>query len=219
MECCKDLKFVPFCLPWTKKGFLSKLFLLLPCIATNKVEIHEETLISIVDNHFDVTWINSHAIKQNFNTPLQIRWYPGFNCCSFHSPRPRYIKKFFFSNMQLFTQSISVLYTGKIVLHYYVRFLQIWSHIQPPSPFTWFTALYLMRFWNSHYMLAVTNCHLIEPSLCPRPALSYNNIVILWLKIVCPCGCEAATLKEEARKLEYWQQSNFMIDIRRHQIQ
>ena len=34
-------------------GLLGKLFLLLPCITTNKVKIHEETLIT--NNCFDVT--------------------------------------------------------------------------------------------------------------------------------------------------------------------
>ena len=36
-----------------RNGLLGKLFLLLPCITTNKVEIHEET--SIANNRFDVT--------------------------------------------------------------------------------------------------------------------------------------------------------------------
>ena len=36
-----------------KNGLLGKLFLLLPCITTNKVEIHEETLIA--NDRFDVT--------------------------------------------------------------------------------------------------------------------------------------------------------------------
>jgi len=35
-----------------KNGLLGKLFLLLPCITTNKVEIHEET--SIANDRFDV---------------------------------------------------------------------------------------------------------------------------------------------------------------------
>ena len=36
-----------------RNGLLGKLFLLLPCITTNKVEIHEET--SIANDRFDVT--------------------------------------------------------------------------------------------------------------------------------------------------------------------
>ena len=36
-----------------RNGLLSKLFLLLPCITTNKVEIHEET--SIANDRFNVT--------------------------------------------------------------------------------------------------------------------------------------------------------------------
>ena len=36
-----------------RNGSLGKLFLLLSCITTNKVEIHEETLIA--NNHFNVT--------------------------------------------------------------------------------------------------------------------------------------------------------------------
>jgi len=36
-----------------RNGLLGKLFLLLPCITTNKVKIHEKTLIA--NNHFDVT--------------------------------------------------------------------------------------------------------------------------------------------------------------------
>ena len=36
-----------------RNGLISNLFLLLPCITTNKVEIHEET--SIANDRFDVT--------------------------------------------------------------------------------------------------------------------------------------------------------------------
>ena len=36
-----------------RNGLVGKLFLLLPCITTNKVEIHEKT--SIANDHFDVT--------------------------------------------------------------------------------------------------------------------------------------------------------------------
>jgi len=41
-----------------RNGLLGKLFLLLPCITTNKVEIHEETLIT--NNCFNVTLTNGH---------------------------------------------------------------------------------------------------------------------------------------------------------------
>ena len=71
-----------------KNGFLGKLFLLLPCITTNKVKIHEET--SVVNNCFDFTWTNAHksqflwctVIKQRFWAPVawRIWWYPSFNC-------------------------------------------------------------------------------------------------------------------------------------------
>ena len=44
-----------------KEWIYSNLFLLLPFITTNKVEIHEET--SIANNRLDVTWINSHTLQ------------------------------------------------------------------------------------------------------------------------------------------------------------
>ena len=44
-----------------RNGLLGKLFLLLSCIITNKVEIHEET--SIVNDRFDVTWTNGHNLQ------------------------------------------------------------------------------------------------------------------------------------------------------------
>ena len=43
-----------------RNGLLSKLFLLLPCIATKQVEIHEETLIS--NNCFDIIWTSNHKL-------------------------------------------------------------------------------------------------------------------------------------------------------------
>ena len=57
-----------------RNGLLDKLFLLLPCITTKKVEIHEET--SIANDHFNVTWTNGHnlqifwctATKQRFSS-------------------------------------------------------------------------------------------------------------------------------------------------------
>ena len=57
-----------------RNGLLDKLFLLLPCITTNKVEIHEET--SIANDRFNVTWTNGHnlqflgctATKQRFSS-------------------------------------------------------------------------------------------------------------------------------------------------------
>jgi len=43
------------------QGIVSyKLFLLLSCITTNKVEIHEET--SIANDRFNVTWTNGHPV-------------------------------------------------------------------------------------------------------------------------------------------------------------
>ena len=50
---------------------LGKLFRLLPCITTNKVEIHEET--SIANDHFDVTchnlqFLGCTATKQRFSS-------------------------------------------------------------------------------------------------------------------------------------------------------
>ena len=44
-----------------RNGLLGKLFRLLPCITTNRVEIHEET--SIASNRFDVTWTNGHNLQ------------------------------------------------------------------------------------------------------------------------------------------------------------
>ena len=48
---------------------LGKLFLLLPFITANKVEIHEETLI--VNNRFDVTWINGHNLQFLWPTAIK----------------------------------------------------------------------------------------------------------------------------------------------------
>jgi len=57
-----------------RNGLLDKLFLLLSCITTNKVEIHEET--SIANDRFDITCTNGHnleflgcaAAKQRFSS-------------------------------------------------------------------------------------------------------------------------------------------------------
>ena len=57
-----------------RNGLLGKLFLLLSCITTSKVEIHEET--SIANDRFNVTWTNGHnlqflrctATKQRFSS-------------------------------------------------------------------------------------------------------------------------------------------------------
>ena len=42
-------------------GLLGKLFLLLPCISTKKIEIHEETLIA--SNRFNIMCINGHNLQ------------------------------------------------------------------------------------------------------------------------------------------------------------
>ena len=44
-----------------RNGLLGKLFPLLPCITTNKVEIHEET--SIANDRFNVMWTNGHNLQ------------------------------------------------------------------------------------------------------------------------------------------------------------
>ena len=57
-----------------RNGSLGKLFLLLSCITTNKVEIREEK--SIANDRFNVTWTNGHnlqflgctATKQRFSS-------------------------------------------------------------------------------------------------------------------------------------------------------
>ena len=57
-----------------RNGSLGKLFLLLSCITTNKVEINEEILIA--NDRFNVTWTNRHnlqflgctATKQRFSS-------------------------------------------------------------------------------------------------------------------------------------------------------
>ena len=57
---------------YTGPGLLGKLFPVLSFFTTNKVEIHEETLVA--NNYFDFMWTNNHnlqfflptAIKQRF---------------------------------------------------------------------------------------------------------------------------------------------------------
>ena len=44
-----------------RNGLLGKLFLLLSCITTNKVEIYKET--SIANDRLHVTWTNGHNIQ------------------------------------------------------------------------------------------------------------------------------------------------------------
>jgi len=79
---------------------------------------------------------NSFGVLQSnkdFRAPLlgQIRWYQGFNCWQLPLPRTMRVKslRIFFQNMQSFTQCISMLYTEKSVLRYYVRFSQVRSQL------------------------------------------------------------------------------------------
>ena len=94
-----------------RNGLLGKLFPLLLCITTNKVEIHEKT--SIAGYHFDVMWTNGHNLQFLWCTCDQtkifellllglIKWYPSFNHCPFPSPRMKRVKKLtdFFQNTQ-----------------------------------------------------------------------------------------------------------------------
>ena len=72
---------------------LGKLFLLLPFITANKVEIHEKTLIA--NNRFEVTWINGHNLQFLWPTAITQRFSSsscldelddtpgGFNCWPF----------------------------------------------------------------------------------------------------------------------------------------
>ena len=126
-----------------RNGLLGKLFLLLSCITTRKVKIHEET--SIANNRFDVTWTNGHnlqflgctATKQRFSSSSCLGKYDDtqvFTVAAFlHREQGKQrSERIFFQNTQLFTQCVSMLYTEKSVFHYYctyVRFLQIRSHI------------------------------------------------------------------------------------------
>ena len=100
-----------------RNGLLGKLFLLLPCINANKVEIYEET--SIANDRFDVTWTNGHnlqflvcsATKQRFSSSSCLGKY---------------------DDIQVLTVGfflVSILYTEKSVVRYYVRLSQIRSKI------------------------------------------------------------------------------------------
>ena len=100
-----------------KSRLLGKLFLLLYKQGWN--------LILIMSNHFDVMWINGHKLKipllhynqaRIFKLLLlgQIRWYPGFRRWSLSFTKNKKLTDF----------------TEKSVLHYYVQFLQIRSHMK-----------------------------------------------------------------------------------------
>ena len=136
--------------PWnsfrstTGNGLLGKLFHPLPCITTNKLEIHEET--SITNNCFNFMWINGH-ITYNFGVHCnqikifelfllgKIKWYPGFNYWLLPSPRTRHVKK-----SQIFSQLfIQCTLDWKIcnALFQYVQFSQIRSQMKTKCECEW----------------------------------------------------------------------------------
>jgi len=55
-----------------RNGLLGNLFLILPCITTNKVEIYEETLIA--NNRSNVMWTNGHKLQ--FPRCTAFKWAP-----------------------------------------------------------------------------------------------------------------------------------------------
>jgi len=83
----------------------------------------------------DQTTITYNSLQPNKDFRAPLAWankmIPRFNCRPLPSLKTRRIKKLtdFFQNTQLFTQCVSMLYTEKSVLRYYVRFSQIRSHI------------------------------------------------------------------------------------------
>jgi len=106
-----------------RNELLSKLFLLLSFITTNKVEIHEET--SIANNRFDIAWINGHnlqlfwysGIKNFFELFLLwwIRWYPGFNHWSLPSSRTNACKE---ANGFFFLSKFAIIYPAYLNVLY-----------------------------------------------------------------------------------------------------
>ena len=92
----------------------------------------------IVNDRFDVTWTNSHNLqflgrtedKQRFLSSSYLGKYNDTLLApSFTENKAGKEVNGFFQNMQLFTQCVSMLYTEKSVLRYYVQFSQIRSHI------------------------------------------------------------------------------------------
>ena len=90
-----------------RNGLLDKWFLLFPCIATNKSEIHEETLIT--NNHFNVTWINGHnlwflwcTVIKDFQAPLALanKMIPRFRPLAPSFTKLRACKDIDFQNIQ-----------------------------------------------------------------------------------------------------------------------
>ena len=55
-----------------RNGLLGKLFPILSFFTTNKVEIHEESLIA--SNHFYVTWTNGHILQFFWTTAIKQRF-------------------------------------------------------------------------------------------------------------------------------------------------
>ena len=117
-----------------RNGLLGKLFFLLSYIMAKKVEIHEET--SIASNCFDVTWANGPITYNSFEL-LLLGWTKDTQVLTvglfLHQEQAikacKKVDGFFFKiRNYLRTQCISMLYTEKSILHYYVRFLQIRSH-------------------------------------------------------------------------------------------
>ena len=120
-----------------RNGSLGKLFLLLSCITTKSKSMKKHrsrTTVSTSREQMAITYNSLGALQPKiFELPLlgQIWWYPVFNRWPLPSPRTRRVKKWtdFFQNTQLFIQCISMVYTEKSVLRYYVRFSQIRSHM------------------------------------------------------------------------------------------
>ena len=89
------------------------------------------TTVSTSREQTAITYNSLGALQPNKDfRALLARLYPVFNRWPLPSPRTRWVKKWtdFFQNTQLFTQCISMLYTEKSVLRYYVQFSQIRSH-------------------------------------------------------------------------------------------
>jgi len=122
-----------------------------PQTKSKSMKKHRSRTTASTSHEFAAITYNSFGpLQSNNNFELlllgRIIWYSGFNRWPLPSPRTMRVKNFF-QNMQLFTQCISMLYTEKSVLCYYVRFSQIRSQFVhlPTCSLSWYLLLCVIK--------------------------------------------------------------------------